>query len=55
MNQLIKNLALEWAKDNIRANAVAPGPIATQLLESFVVRYFFIVGLFIHSRNIKNF
>ncbi|KAK7339695.1 hypothetical protein VNO77_20376 [Canavalia gladiata] len=26
--------ALEWAKDNIRANAVAPGPVKTLLLES---------------------
>ncbi|KAK7373777.1 hypothetical protein VNO80_07197 [Phaseolus coccineus] len=30
------NVALEWAKDNIRANAVAPGPIWTPLLESVV-------------------
>ncbi|XP_061360921.1 tropinone reductase homolog isoform X2 [Gastrolobium bilobum] len=34
MNQLTKNLALEWAKDNIRANVVAPGPVMTSLLES---------------------
>ncbi|CAA7050327.1 unnamed protein product [Microthlaspi erraticum] len=30
MNQLAMNLACEWAIDNIRANAVAPGLIATQ-------------------------
>ncbi|KAG2404971.1 Tropinone reductase-like protein [Vigna angularis] len=30
----IGNVALEWAKDNIRANAVAPGPIWTPLFES---------------------
>ncbi|CAJ2670457.1 unnamed protein product [Trifolium pratense] len=34
VNQFTKNLALEWAKDNIRANAVAPGPVRTALLES---------------------
>ena len=37
MNQLTKNIALEWAKDNIRANTVAPGPVKTLLLDSFVV------------------
>ncbi|XP_020205051.1 tropinone reductase homolog At5g06060 [Cajanus cajan] len=31
MNQLTKNLACEWAKDNIRTNSVAPGPIKTAL------------------------
>ncbi|KAL2983800.1 hypothetical protein AAZX31_12G056500 [Glycine max] len=31
MNQLTKNLACEWAKDNIRTNCVAPGPIKTPL------------------------
>lgn len=34
VNQFTKNLALEWAKDNIRANAVAPGPVKTSLLQS---------------------
>ncbi|KAK7395249.1 hypothetical protein VNO78_15799 [Psophocarpus tetragonolobus] len=34
MNQFTRNLALEWAKDNIRTNAVAPGPVMTELLES---------------------
>ncbi|CAJ1800774.1 unnamed protein product [Sphenostylis stenocarpa] len=33
MNQFTKNVALEWAKDNIRANAVAPGSIKTALLD----------------------
>ncbi|XP_027167243.1 tropinone reductase homolog At2g29340-like [Coffea eugenioides] len=34
MNQLTKNLACEWAKDNIRVNCVAPGVIRTQLSEA---------------------
>lgn len=33
MNQLAKNLACEWAKDNIRVNSVAPGYINTPLAE----------------------
>ncbi|CAJ1800600.1 unnamed protein product [Sphenostylis stenocarpa] len=37
MNQLTKNIALEWAKDNIRANAVAPGIVMTSLLESVLL------------------
>ncbi|PKU83683.1 tropinone reductase homolog At5g06060 [Dendrobium catenatum] len=35
MNQLTRNLALEWAKDNIRANCIAPGAIITPLLLSY--------------------
>ncbi|MQL82786.1 hypothetical protein Taro_015266 [Colocasia esculenta] len=31
MNQLTRNLACEWAKDNIRSNCIAPGPILTPL------------------------
>ncbi|XP_045794787.1 tropinone reductase 1-like [Trifolium pratense] len=34
VNQFTKNLALEWANDNIRANAVAPGSVRTTFLES---------------------
>jgi len=34
-NQLARNLALEWAKDNIRANCIAPGPIKSSLVESY--------------------
>lgn len=33
MNQLTKNLACEWAKDNIRCNSVAPWYIRTSLVE----------------------
>ncbi|XP_021307560.1 tropinone reductase homolog At5g06060 [Sorghum bicolor] len=33
MNQLAKNLACEWAKDNIRINSIAPGYISTSLTE----------------------
>ncbi|XP_065878435.1 tropinone reductase homolog At5g06060-like [Euphorbia lathyris] len=35
MVQLTKNLACEWAKDNIRTNCVAPWFIKTQLTESY--------------------
>ncbi|KAL2509590.1 Tropinone reductase-like protein [Forsythia ovata] len=33
MNQVTKNLACEWVKDNIRVNSVAPGLINTSLVE----------------------
>ncbi|XP_043699399.1 tropinone reductase homolog At5g06060-like [Telopea speciosissima] len=33
INQLSKNLACEWAKDNIRSNSVAPWYIRTSLVE----------------------
>lgn len=33
MNQLTKNLACEWAKDNIRVNSVAPWYIKTSLVK----------------------
>ncbi|KAI3933831.1 hypothetical protein MKW92_001433 [Papaver armeniacum] len=33
INQLTKNLACEWAKDNIRVNSVAPWIIKTSLME----------------------
>ncbi|KAJ4846071.1 hypothetical protein Tsubulata_027393, partial [Turnera subulata] len=36
MNQLTKNLACEWAKDNIRVNSVAPWLIRTPLAEHLV-------------------
>ncbi|KAH9622928.1 hypothetical protein KSS87_016611 [Heliosperma pusillum] len=34
LNQLTRNLACEWAKDNIRVNAIAPGAIITPLTEN---------------------
>jgi len=33
LNQLAKNLACEWAKDDIRVNSVAPGYTNTPLLD----------------------
>ncbi|WVZ07099.1 hypothetical protein V8G54_020445 [Vigna mungo] len=36
MNQFTRNIALEWAKDNIRANAVASGAVMTVLSKSFM-------------------
>ncbi|XP_074569554.1 noroxomaritidine/norcraugsodine reductase-like isoform X1 [Curcuma longa] len=36
INQLTRNLACEWAKDNIRTNSVAPGYIKTPLTEPLV-------------------
>ncbi|TXG74166.1 hypothetical protein EZV62_002745 [Acer yangbiense] len=36
MNQLAKNLACEWAKDNIRSNSVAPYFIRTPLVEQLL-------------------
>ncbi|KAM3288418.1 tropinone reductase 1 [Capsicum chacoense] len=36
MNQMTKNLACEWAKENIRVNSVAPGVILTPLVETAI-------------------
>ncbi|XP_030964322.1 tropinone reductase homolog At5g06060-like isoform X2 [Quercus lobata] len=36
MNQLTKNLACEWAKDNIRTNCVAPWYIKTPLVQPYM-------------------
>ncbi|XP_031256975.1 tropinone reductase homolog At1g07440-like isoform X6 [Pistacia vera] len=35
MNQVAKNFACEWAKDNIRVNSVAPAVIKTSLQEDY--------------------
>ncbi|VVA30372.1 PREDICTED: tropinone reductase [Prunus dulcis] len=42
MNQLAKNLACEWAKDNIRTNSVAPWFIKTPLAEHFLSNEIFL-------------
>lgn len=47
MNQVTKNLACEWAQDNIRANTVAPWVIRTSRTEGplgvrFSLEYFFL-------------
>ncbi|KAK1266467.1 Tropinone reductase 1 [Acorus gramineus] len=34
INRLAKNLAYEWAKDNVRVNCVAPGVVDTRLLNA---------------------
>ncbi|RDX58619.1 Tropinone reductase-like [Mucuna pruriens] len=36
INQLTKNLACEWAKDNIRTNCVAPGIIRTPTVDEYL-------------------
>lgn len=36
MVQLTKNLAVEWAKDNIRVNAITPWYIKTPLAETLL-------------------
>jgi len=45
MNQLAKNLACEWAKDNIRTNSVAPWYIKTSLVEKHLAKQEFLDNL----------
>jgi len=44
IGQLTKTLALEWAKDNIQVNCIAPGFIRTPLTET---------GLFSDPKKVK--
>jgi len=45
INQVTKNLACEWARDNIRTNCIAPGPIRTPLLEKVT----FLLAMLVHD------
>lgn len=45
MNQLAKNLACEWAKDNIRTNSVAPWATKTPLIEDLLANKEFMDGI----------
>ncbi|WZZ50302.1 hypothetical protein YC2023_050409 [Brassica napus] len=46
LNQLAKKLACEWAKDGIRANAVAPNVIKTPMSQPYLDDVRFKKGLF---------
>ncbi|CAN7051159.1 unnamed protein product [Brassica oleracea var. botrytis] len=37
ISQMARNLACEWAGDNIRANTIAPGVIATPAAKTFIL------------------
>ncbi|CAN1782071.1 Tropinone reductase homolog [Linum perenne] len=39
MNQMTRTLSCEWAKDNIRVNAIAPGLIQAPMLQNVKVEY----------------
>ncbi|KAL2898874.1 hypothetical protein RDABS01_023956, partial [Bienertia sinuspersici] len=45
MNQLAKNLACEWAKDNIRVNSVAPWFVQTPLTDKVLANKEFLKGV----------
>lgn len=45
MDQLTRCLAFEWAKDNIRVNGVAPGVIASSMVEMTIVNIVFTVSV----------
>ncbi|KAI3757927.1 hypothetical protein L6452_05471 [Arctium lappa] len=45
INQLTKNLACEWAKDNIRTNCVAPSATKTSLVEDLLANKEFLDGV----------
>ncbi|PHU05720.1 Tropinone reductase 2 [Capsicum chinense] len=48
INQITKNLACEWAKDNIRVNSVAPAVILTPLVDTGIKKGF---GRFVKSKG----
>ena len=52
MNQITKNLAFEWAKDNIRVNTIAPWIIRTSLVDDLEVKSEFPPLLFIEHVHI---
>lgn len=52
INQLTKNLACEWAKDNIRSNAVAPWYIKTSMVEQ--VSHFYLGNAILFSRELNS-
>ncbi|KAJ9684337.1 hypothetical protein PVL29_016693 [Vitis rotundifolia] len=58
INQLTKNFACEWAKDNIRSNSVAPWYIKTSLVEHVISSILLILGMkhlfFINSMLCKH-
>ncbi|PKA63137.1 Tropinone reductase like [Apostasia shenzhenica] len=45
LNQITKNLACEWAKDNIRVNSVSPWYIKTSLVDQLLENQNFIEGV----------
>ena len=45
LNQLAKNLACEWAKDNIRSNSIAPWVIKTPLAETVRLLFLCMIAL----------
>ncbi|XP_023743485.1 tropinone reductase homolog At5g06060 [Lactuca sativa] len=45
MNQLAKNLACEWAKDNIRSNSVAPWATKTPLAQHIIEKEEFLEAM----------
>lgn len=51
INQLTKNLACEWAKDNIRVNSVAPWAVKTTIVKPVLLSLLlnYIVFSYIHS------
>ena len=52
MNQITKNLAFEWAMDNIRVNTIAPWMIRTSLVDDLEVKSEFPPLLFIEHVHI---